>query len=103
MIATLYILDYHNKKQHISGLAHVVSNTIPTGQQYLVVHSSSPGHSTIHVPNVGPTTNNAGHTILTVPGHGSLDSPSPDNSLIVPSIEKTNLNSRGGKVPKILT
>ena len=88
MIATLYILEYHKKH----ALGHVVGvHNPPTGQQYLVVHTTgSNTGSTIHVPN----------TIVpsTIPGYGhsnGIDSPSPDNSLSVATIEKSSVGNRG--------
>lgn len=92
MIATLYILDYHKKHNALlnghTSLAHVVGvHTPPTGQQYLVVHSNSGGTPTIQHISPNP------------PGHGQqhvngLDSPSPDNSLSVSSLEKVNRGNR---------
>ena len=91
MIATLYILEYHNKK-HTSGLAHVVGvHNPPTGQQYLVVHSNT--GSTIHVPSV-----TSGHGNVPIPGHGhttGLDSPSPENSLSSVTTLEKSVGNRG--------
>ena len=97
MIATLYILEYHKKHNVVGhhGLAHVVGvPNPPTGQQYLVVtHGNTVGGTpTIHLPNGGHSSN------PTIPGYGhttGLDSPSVENSLVVPNQEKSSVGSRG--------